>query len=70
MIIKKITIELGPSPKEGANDNPPPNRVLKYDRETRKWYGHDIHSDEASGLHPGEIRLIAAIDEVRGNHQL
>lgn len=65
MVITRIVIELGPSSKEETLSGTFTNRTLTYTRESRKWT-----SGDTEGFHPGEIKLIAAIDDVRAKNQL
>ena len=69
MIIRRIIVELVPSPKEENRDNPPAPRILEYNRDEKLWTGvtagRDHGAVRADGLHPGEITLIASLDKVR-----
>lgn len=70
MIIKRIIVEIGPSEKELTLDDPPVDRTLIFDRATKMWTGTTKGFVSSDGLHPGEIKIIAAIDEVRAKNLL
>lgn len=63
MPIEKITVIISPNPRNYPDGELPENRVLTYDRTSKKW-----SDNQNEGFFTGEIKLIDAINKVRNDY--